>query len=1029
MKIRYSCACGLLIALILCVPSVPVSAQVESQAILRWAEAGKPRAEDNVITSPSEVSKIAIGSGGVFYAIDGENAKVYRSSNAGVTWEDITSRLTIAGVVLPATRITVAPDKAGTVAIVTNAGTKVYLSTNGGTTWTDTSVPGLAGTIQTIAISKLYISAGNIREIAIGTAVWGDAATTGQVWVFQMGETISAWRNQNITVDGVLFGGEISAIAYSPNYQLDRTILVIASTASDVALAYQSKTWLCIGVRDTPSGTTSWNTTAGYPVEVGTPASPSAGDAPGVSRIVSSLALPSGYSSIQLSSMRVFASYNREPDALIPNDDVYRLDGATPSRLNANGGAAINIASLAYYGTLIKGELLAGDVNPVPGSLTVQVRWTANPFDLSPSWQLASQPPSGPGNAQVSWSSDGTVAYCGTGQSPGVALDQSGFSRSLDGGDSWEQISLIDTSVTVLDVAVAPAPKSLFLATASPVGPESVWRSAGDPLGRYWGRVLTMDTTSDRVILRSSPNYRTDYTLYAAEVGGDLMEMSHNRGNSWYQRRAPGTVIDMAVADRDTVYIAVAGGRISKSTNGAWGWGNLVGTSLPNINMLSIALKETILVGGKNGEVAYSTNGGASFTQTPEVGTGDVWVVADASYKENGIIYAGNGNRIYRLAIGDGGNWECIRTIGANQQMTGLAIADGILYSAWYDTVAGSSGVERCLEPTTLIPEWDTMDVGSTTTRFDTAPNSFQVSSTATEVSLWAIDTASPVLMVYDDILAKVKPTVTVPDQVQPDPVSGRNSQFVITWLAVSTCTEYDVGIYTDAGCTALVLSAPTLTPAIAYRPPSITSPSCVVGAGQLTSGKEYYVRLRVRNQHSGDQIRGLWSAPVRFTVAPGVPASAPYSGPLLLAPISGVTNAPRKPAFTWAMVPGATEYELVLAKDAGLTQIVAGTPVRVQNTAWQCPSELDYGTIYFWRVRAIVPVASDWSPVSSFTTEAKSAITTPVPLPSAPSTSLPLSPPPAPEPIIPLYLLWLMVSISTIMIITLIVLIIRTGA
>ena len=141
MKIRYSCLCGLIIALILCALLVPASAQAQSQAILRWAEAGKPGIEGNVIASPSEVSEIAIGPGDVFYAIDSENARVYRSPNAGVTWEDITSGLIMAGAVLPATRIAVAPDKEGTVAVVTNAGTKVYLSVDGGVTWTDTSVP------------------------------------------------------------------------------------------------------------------------------------------------------------------------------------------------------------------------------------------------------------------------------------------------------------------------------------------------------------------------------------------------------------------------------------------------------------------------------------------------------------------------------------------------------------------------------------------------------------------------------------------------------------------------------------------------------------------------------------------------------------------------------------------------------------------------------------------------------------------------------------------------------------------------
>lgn len=1051
MKKRYPYVSGLLIALILCALLAPTPAQAQQQAILRWAEAGKPGTTGNVIVSPSEVSEIAIGSGGVFYAIDSVNNKVYRSLNAGVSWNDITLRLTTAGAVLPATKIVVAPDSAAMVAAVTNGGARVYLSIDGGFTWSDTGALAITGTIQTIAISKLYTQGSStLRDIAIGTAVWNNNTTTGQLWVAQFGDLFSPWSNQSIKVDpasppGV--GGEVSAIAYSPNFQVDRTILVIASTASDVALVYQNKTWLCIGRRDTtPPGTTTWNAPTdlppgSYPVEVGTLASPSAGDAPGVLKIVSSLALPSDYNGSNSWYRRVFASYDRQPSpGLDANDDAYRLDDSsgTPivTRLNVYGSAVINIASLAYYGTVPSptntqgGKLLAGDVPaapspPAPPS-TVYVRSTTDPFDTPPSWALASQPPTGPGNAKVGWSSDGSVAYCGTSTTGGAANDESAFSRSLDYGVTWEQISLIDTSVTLLDVAVAPSPPSLFLATVSlttHIG--SVWRSGGELLGQYWARVRTINTTSDKITIRLSPNYSTDYTLYAAEievlgVSSKQMAVSYNRGNSWYPRSAPGNVVDLAVANKNTVYVALDDGRISKSTNGAWLWESLVATSLTSINMLSIAPGGTILAGGISGDVAYSTDGGASFTHTANFGAGNVWVVADTGYKENGIIYAGNGNRIYRKAIGSSSNWQGIRTTTAGQLITGLAVAEGVLYGAWYDVGANKSGVERCLGPTNSSTEWDTMDVGAVGRRFDVTPSSLQVSSMETEVSLWAIHNdlvpANRAIMVYDDTLAKVKPSLSAPENAQPDPVSGRNSQFVITWPAVSTGTEYEVEIYADAGCTALVLSAPTaVAPAIAYSPPDVTNPGWVVGAGQLTSNRDYYLRLRVRNELSDDKIRGLWSAPVKFTVTISLPVTPPYIGPLLTTPDPDATNISPAPGFIWAAVPGATEYELILAEDIGLTQLVAGTPVKVKSTAWQSPNELDYSTTYFWRVRASAPLAGDWSSVSSFTT-----MTEP-------------SPPPTPPPVlkltsIPPRLLWLTIGIITILLIGLIILTVRTG-
>jgi len=608
---------------------------------------------------------------------------------------------------------------------------------------------------------------------------------------------------------------------------------------------------------------------------------------------------------------------------------------------------------------------------------------------------------------------------------PHQASDETALAVSFD-EHKWRQLGLMDTVTGLCDIAPAPNSRRLFAATYSPSGSETIWRSDYDPLGTEWEHILSIDTASDRVILRLSQNSSADSTIYAAEVDADRIAVSHNYGYSWQWHSAPGPVVDMVIKDKDTVYVALPGGRISKSTNGAQSWQDSVDTGLSDINMVAIADRETIIIGGRNGDVAYSTDGGASFTQIPEImGSGNVLIVSDVNYAKNSIIYAGNSNTIYRWAIGASSDWETIRTIGANQQISGLAIANGLLYGAWYDTVADGSGVERSLEPTKPVVEWDTMDIGSEAARFDTTPNSLRVSSTATTVSLWAIDTLSPALMVYDDTLTEVRPTLTAPAQVPPDPVSGGNSQFAITWPRVSTSTEYDVEIYADEQYTAFVLSAPAQAPATAYRPPDIASPAWLVDPGQIRGGRDYYVRLRVRNQYSGDQIRSRWSTKAaKFTVAIGFPVRTPYSGPVLTAPPFGTNGVLLKPAFTWAVVPGVTEYELVLAEDAGFTTVVAGTPVRVKNTAWQYPSQLDSGTTYFWRVRPIAPVASDWSPVASFTTMAKPAIPKPEPPPSTPE----------PEPMIPYYithpwlLLWITVAISAAVGIALLVSAVRTS-
>ena len=1007
--------------MIFCALLAPASAQAQSQATCRWAEAGKPGAAGNVIVSLSEVSEIAIGTGGVFYAIDSANKKVYRSLNAGIGWEDITSYLNAAAAVLPVTRIAVAPDNPAAVAVVDSAAPQhVFFSNNGGFTWSDLRYTWGGGEIiKGIAVSPAQTEELLGRDIVVCTAdplggAFGDIYIIGgtATWV-----AVASAAGLGTTYD-------YTSVACEPNWASGRCVLAVGSgvagTNFQVIETISPVTPASVVLNVALSGAT-------FPTEITTPAS-----ATGI--ISSSLVLPSNFDSTSMPAIEAYIGLNSPIPATDP--DVYRVDDTTTTRLNANNGPAINIASLAYYGTLTSGELLAGDVSLVLGSLTVQVRRTANPFDSLPAWQTASQPPTGPGNAQVGWSSDGTVAYCGTGQNPSVPLDESAFSRSLDGGDTWEQISLVDTSLTLLDVAMAPSPQSLFLATTSTAGIESVWRSAGEPLSRYWGRVLTINTTSNKVILRLSPNYGTDYTLYAAEVGGDLIMMSHNRGNSWHQRLAPGAVIDMAVADRDTVYVALSGGLISKSTNGTWFWQNPVSTSLLDINMLSIASKDTILVGGKNGEVAYSTDGGASFTQTTNVGAGNVWVVADTNFGENGIIYAGNGDKLYRQTIGSNG-WECIRTLGASQQTTSLVVTDGILYGAW--TVASGSGVERCLEPTTLIPEWDTMDIGAEAAKFDITPDSFQVSSTDTEVWLWAIDTSSQRLMAYDDTMAKAVVTVNVPaDDVPNDPSSGRNIDFNITWSKPSNATYYNLGIYRDANCTQLAWGpgSPGYPATVTVGGPPVNlpvfmsaqplSPALVVPNGVLAGGVKYYVRVFVGDESPGDQIRSPFDPAaikvVSFTVAAGAPIEMPAAGPTLLSPTPGDMNVPLRTGFSWSTMPGATgalSYEFILATDAALTQTLAGTPTTVNTPSFSLSADLNYDTTYYYAVKVTAPTTSAQS-IASFHTMAK---------PEAPIT---VSPPVmvTQQTINPSWV-WAIVIIGAILVIAVVILlifIVRTG-
>ena len=741
MTLKY-CACtffGIMLLALAMPPSVAAQGQV-----LQWDTVDAPGTIGNIVVHPSEVSDFAGGRGDILYAADSANGKVYRSDNAGLTWTDLTSSLINAGADLtvpPASPpvsniIACAPDQPGNVAIVTDGGTRVYASTDFGADWKDTRLPALAlnERIQCIAISKTYpIGSDNLRDVAIGTAIWGNGITDGQLWVLTIGGTASTWHNTNITVDPdpAHPHAEVSAIAFSPDYADDGTILAVASTNIDVGAAYISQTWLCAGQGYPSTQTTAWNSLIGYPVEIAP-----AGDADGVTpvtAIISSLALPSDYrGNTDQTSRKVLVSYDRQPDS---GNDVYRIDDTTVIPLNIRS-VSVDIRNIAYYGTLSSGKLMAGDVNHEPASLYATQVWRlSGPFDTpTPTvWTPANQPPTCPGNAKVAWSYDGGTAFCGTSQAaPGANYDESAFSRSADNGNNWEQTSLINTLVNICDIAPAPDSKSLFLASYSTgLGPESVWRAAGEPLGLFWGRILTLDTTSDRLILRLSPDYADDYTIYVTEVHsrnnnnttpqGDissLMAVSHTRGNYWQKPSVPPHISDMLVTGRDTFYVILdkddssgqPGGFIRKATHNGNLWLNPPVSCFPDtssdINMLALAPNGNILAGSWDNRVSYSTDNGTSFTQIREpmsYHTGDVQVVADANYGENNLIYASDNvsdDGIWRWTIGASGEWEQIdreiTDLGTGQRICGLGMGtEGTLYALRSDSVTCPDDVIR----------------------------------------------------------------------------------------------------------------------------------------------------------------------------------------------------------------------------------------------------------------------------------------------------------------------------------------------
>ena len=1003
--------------------------------ILEWTEVDTPGDNDLTVVTPSEVTQIAAGRNGLVYAIDGENGRVYRSLEYSVDWEDITKYLEYDDITLPATMIAVAPDNEGIVAVLADGGTEVWVSLNGGYDWEDVHLPSLSGEVTALAISGEYtVGDYEYREIAVGTASWGDGLGNGEVYILQGGCGWSYWEAQELTVDDtapIHVGADVATLAYSPDYSRDSTLLVVCATGgldADLDAGLENRTWLCLGERDKADGGTDWDSLADHRVEL-----LDAGDANDVSYLRSTLALPSDYYDVVADERTVFASLEREPDY---RDDVYRVEGSTVTRLEVDGVSdadGVDVWSTAYRGTLRGGILLAGEREPTSlGAFNTQVHRTENPFDSPPDWEAAPVPPTGPGHAYVTWAPNVSLAYCGTSSQPGVALDESAFSASTY-GDLWRQMAIIDTEFSLTDLVVTPDGEDLFLTTANEWGPESVWHSYTDPLGERWERVLTVDCADDAVpdavMIKLSREYQEDDTMYVIEHNGTQVALSYDGGDTWdWQRNSPEPILDFVVVDEDTLYAAIPDGEVMVSTNHARSWEDAVDTELAEVNMLSLAPDGTLFAGGSDGYVSYSDDGVESFTLLDEdkpVGSGDVQVLADINFEENGWVYAGSiepDDGLWRWKMGSYDDWEqmdCDTTLlGDGQQVGGLLLGpEGTLYALRIEQASDETGgMTRWLCPS-CAPcadlEYDHVVEGlPDDAEFECADEfvtSYPIGTLwgdDVENDVFALDDEGQRIFLFRDTLCKRGPDLESPEDgahLGMNPCNcNRDAVVPFDWEEFDEVDEYEMKVYLDASLSEPLWNAYSDYEGIVISPWGDTT--------DFLSGMRYGWNVRTTEPYLSP-----WSDVWTFT-----PTLCPVES---LVPEIGAIDVSTSPVFTWDC-PGTVDgFELVLASDPSYAEPIAtfSGETMLLGTSWVCGVVLEPDSNYFWHVRSVRDDAIGSWVEGSFRTAAVAEDSSDVV--AASSIDIPAQPSAVND-----YFIWAMFGLTVILMSGLIVLVMRTG-
>jgi hypothetical protein len=614
--------------------------------------------------------------------------------------------------------IAIAPDNpeivAAAVSLVTDpTNQKIFFSVDGGTTWNNSLWPPPApqDPAAGYAISALDISMNyGGFDMLVGVRN-GTAPGLNNLWIMRS-QGYSGWNVQSASgtpASASPFAGDVVAARFSPTYNGDSTVAVVFSTNTGVAAT--TGTYLITGVRDIAKNFTTWQP-ASSAVEIKRPTDP-AGLSPGSLEIITAdLKMPSDFSGQSASLRRFYISTDASGANGTVARGVFRVDDTTvyclmdnTSTFQIQSAAATSrrVASIDYWGTYASGKLLVGERLGKACTASVPVWFTDSPTVCPvPCWYSAKKPPTGAagydwlptctanlvgyGNASVAWSpafAGQGVAYAATGAMsydggfvaitnqandqlswPGgifniVLLDESAFSLTRNNGETWNQLSAIDTRIIKLtDVAPSADCTTVYLATVNDnihcSGFDSVWRSStnekvvspplpGLPIGNIWERVYCRVTAAscnqvqaNYAILRLAPD-RLDGQIVGWAAGGTsgldyiggfrvgpntrAMAWSPDFGDYWADINPRVAVQDFAFESSTVLYVLQSDGNVQKMpyTGTAWASSTLSVSSMTGkAHTIEAMAPDKVLVaqaaGASNTDVVgYSSNGGTSF--------------------------------------------------------------------------------------------------------------------------------------------------------------------------------------------------------------------------------------------------------------------------------------------------------------------------------------------------------------------------------------------------------------------------------
>ncbi len=550
----------------------------------------------------------------------------------------------------------------------------------------------------------------------------------------------------------------------------------------------------------------------------------------------------------------------------------------------------------------------------------------------------------------------------------------SGFSISRDMGVTWNQISLIDTSIDVI-VDFAPSPgytqdNTIFMLTFG--NGHSLWRSCNG--GLRWERILTYNLVNVNTLklIGLPPGYGGDCrTIFLAgeSNGNPAVWQSTDDGQSYRCRPTHDPItgnafpIDAwAIVDENSFLIGSyngSSGLVYLTTNSGFTYteGTPAGTQSLNSLVISPVFQRdgVILVGNTNGWVYLSTDNNTSFHPLPGNAvspplTGLVTAAFDPQFDRNHIVYAASDSpdgSIHRFNTASGREWVNIDSnLPAGATINRLAIGEeGTLYAA---NSLADGGMERCIYPAATA----NMTFERVTGSLPSGARLYGLWQCGHY--LWSTDITGTSLLTFHDTLTA--PIVQVSPGNKATGLGNINNHTIrnimLDWDTLSGATGYQWQCDFTSEFAGTSGSLEDTTSASSIRLPA------------LEPATTYHWRVR-----ASTPLLSTWSEEQSFTTSLDTEAIVlkPES------PIPGAKTVPLKPSFQWTAITGASAYELMVSDNTDFNNPIIDRTGQyaIPTNAWQCDVSLNYNTSYYWKIRALNDSTHGyWSSTGLFTTE-----------------------------------------------------------